>query len=225
MKEHTMFGCNRPYRGLPMEGAIATWYDRNTGRDLTRFRTVAEAIAGRVPPGAQILEVAPGPGFLSIELARRGHRVTGLDISRSFIRIATANAERAGVHVDFLLGDVAHMPIPDASFDFVVCMAAFKNFAHPARGLDEVYRVLRPGGSASIFDMRKDASNRAIAAETATMHLSPVSAMFTTVTLRMLRRNAYTVDGIRQIAAGSRFGGSEIRRDGIGFELALGRPA
>ncbi|MGZ6296868.1 MAG: class I SAM-dependent methyltransferase [Candidatus Limnocylindrales bacterium] len=218
-----MLGRNKPYRGLPMEGVIARWYDRNTGRDLTRFRTVAGAIAGRVPSGGQILEVAPGPGFLAIELARRGYRVTGLDISRSFVRIATANAERAGVHADFVLGDVAHMPIPDASVDFVVCMAAFKNFSQPVRALDEVYRVLRPGGGASIFDMRKDASNRAIAAETATMGLSPVTATFTEISLRMLRRNAYTVDGIRQIAENSRFGGSEVRGDGIGFELVLRR--
>jgi hypothetical protein len=72
----------RAYLGLQMEGPIARWYARNTGRDTRRFIETAEQIAGRLPAGSCVLEVAPGPGYLSIEMARRGYTVTGLDIRR-----------------------------------------------------------------------------------------------------------------------------------------------
>src|SRR5215470_1170021 len=89
-KEATM--TSKGYRGVGMEGPIATWYARNTGRDLSRFVAVAEAVAARMPSGGRVLEVAPGPGFCAIEIARAGrYRVTGLDISASFVRIAQDN--------------------------------------------------------------------------------------------------------------------------------------
>ena len=70
---------------------------------------------------AAVLEVAPGPGYLAIELARQGpYHITGLDSSRSLVRIAR-RAERAGVAIDFQHGDVARMPFSDATFDRVVC--------------------------------------------------------------------------------------------------------
>jgi SAM-dependent methyltransferase len=59
--------------------------------------------------------------------------VTTLDISQSFVKIAQENAKRAGVAVDVRQGNAAAMPFADASFDYVVCMAAFKNFVPPGR--------------------------------------------------------------------------------------------
>src|SRR5262245_11764444 len=92
----------KPYKGVAMEGVIASWYAKNTGRDLAPFRALAARIAERLRPGAKILEIAPGPGYLAIALARLGrYNITGLDISRSFVTIATENAVRAGVEVDF----------------------------------------------------------------------------------------------------------------------------
>src|SRR5215472_7760881 len=85
--------------------------------------------------------------------------VTGLDISRTFVDIASENARQAGVSVDFRRGDAASMLLADESFDLIVCQAAFKNFAQPARALEEMYRVLRAGGMAIIQDMSRDASN------------------------------------------------------------------
>src|SRR5262245_14531482 len=93
------------YRGLAMEGIIARWYARNTAtRD---HRATAELVAARAKSGGRILEVAPGPGYLAIELAKLGFRVSGLDISRSFVEIANDNARRAGVHIAFHHGNAA----------------------------------------------------------------------------------------------------------------------
>ena len=62
----------RAYKGLGMEGAIATWYTKNAGRDLRRFTETARLVAERARPSADVLEVAPGPGYLAIELGKRG---------------------------------------------------------------------------------------------------------------------------------------------------------
>src|SRR4030081_255104 len=133
----------KPYRGAPMEGILATWYAKNTaGAD---FKACASRIAAHLAPGAHVLEVAPGPGYLAVALARLGsYRITGLAISRSFVRMASEYAARAGVDVAFRQGDAAALPFPDAAFDFVVCRAAFKNFSDPVAALREMHRVLRP---------------------------------------------------------------------------------
>jgi ubiquinone/menaquinone biosynthesis C-methylase UbiE len=213
------------YRGLGMEGAVATWYAKNTGRDLGRFIKVAETIRERVPPGSRVLEIAPGPGYAAIEIARAGrYEVTGLDISESFVRIARDNAAAAGVAVEFRHGNASAMPFPDASFDFIVCSAAFKNFSDPVGALDETHRVLAPAGRASIYDLRKDATPEDIAHEVGGMHLSAFNAWLTRQTFRfVLLKRAYTERDLESMAARSRFGSCEIRPDGIGFELRLAR--
>src|SRR3954452_3361417 len=111
MATTTTAGRKKGYKGLPLEGPLARWYAKVTQKDLGEFRRLAGSLAGRLGPGSAVLEVAPGPGYLAIELARLGpHRIAGLDISRSFVRMATENARQAGVSVDFHQGDAAAMP-------------------------------------------------------------------------------------------------------------------
>jgi ubiquinone/menaquinone biosynthesis C-methylase UbiE len=206
-----------------MEGPIATWYARIT-RDRKDRPVTARAIAERLPAGSAILEVAPGPGYLSVELARlgRGFKISGLDISHSFVRMARENAANAGVQIDVRHGDVAQMPFASESFDFVVCQAAFKNFPDPVAALDEIHRVLRPGGQLSIYDLRKDAPRAAIDEEIRGMHLSAVSAFFTRLVFRYgLLRAAYPRPKLESVVARSRFGHGELLPEGIGFELRL----
>src|SRR6516165_4066483 len=180
------------YRGIGMEGPIATWYARNTGRDQSRFTKTARLMAARVRPGGEILEVAPGPGYLAIELAKRGYAVAALDISASFVKIARENTAAAGVAVDVRHGNASALPFADASFDAVVCVAAFKNFTDPLGALNEMHRVLRPGAEASIFDLRKDASLQDIEAGVRDMHLSAWNAFLTRWAFRlMLLKRAY----------------------------------
>src|SRR5215472_12678729 len=112
----------KPYRGMAMEGRIASWYAKNTGRNLAEFRHLARRLAMNLAADACVLEVAPGPGYLAIELARLGrYAISGLDISHAFCRIASENAMRAGAKIEFRQGDAAAMPFAAASFDFVVC--------------------------------------------------------------------------------------------------------
>jgi ubiquinone/menaquinone biosynthesis C-methylase UbiE len=214
----------KPYKGLAMEGPIASWYAKNTAGDTRRFAMWVRRYAEALPSGASVLEVAPGPGYMAIALAQRGLRVTGLDISHSFVRIARENARRAGVDVDFQHGNASGMPFPDGTFDFATCHAAFKNFADPVGALDELHRVLKPGGHASIVDLRKEASWAEIEEEVRGMGLSAVNAFLTRLTFRtVLLRSAYTRPALEAMVARSRFGRGEIVREGIGFELRLSR--
>ena len=86
-----------------MEGVIARWYAkiRRSGSQIEDWRKQAAQLTGGLPEGADVLEVAPGPGYFAIEMARLGRfHVTGLDISHTFVGIARENARQAGVSVD-----------------------------------------------------------------------------------------------------------------------------
>ncbi len=215
----------RAYRGIGMEGAIATWYAKNTARDQDRFADTARLVAARTPPGREVLEVAPGPGFLAVQLAKRGYRVTAVDISATFVRIARENAARAGVSIDVRQGNASQLPFADHSFDFVICTAAFKNFSDPVGALDEIHRVLRRGGQGAIIDLRKDAAAADIDAEVGKMGLSWWNRLLTRWIFRfVLLRRAYTREQLERLLRDSRFERANIVAAGIGFELQLAKP-
>lgn len=217
----------KPYRGLSMEGPIASWYAKNTGRDLTPYRRAAERIARQLQPNAEVLDLACGPGYLAIALARLGpYRVTGLDISDSFIQIAAKAASEAGVRLALHKGDAAAMPFPDASFDAVVCRAAFKNFSAPEKALADMHRALKPGGFAVILDLDPGASPQAIREEVDAMPMGAVNRVVTRFIFRhMLLKRAHSAEKLAALAQASPFGRAEIRRNGISLEVWLRKPA
>jgi ubiquinone/menaquinone biosynthesis C-methylase UbiE len=147
------------YKGLGMEGSIARWYEKSARKNLEEIRSLADRLRTYLPDGGDVLEVAPGPGFLAIEIARDSRFfVIGLDISKTFIEIARKNAAEAGVRAEFREGNASDMPFEENSFDLLVCRAAFKNFSEPERALREMLRVLRPGGTGVVIDLRRDVS-------------------------------------------------------------------
>ena len=214
---------DKGYKGGGMEGRIASWYAKNTAKDIGEFQALADRLAKAVHPGSRILEVAPGPGYLAIELARRGqYEITGLDISRTFVEIATANARKASVEVRFQQGNASAMPFGDRTFDFVVCRAAFKNFSRPLAAMNEMYRVLAPQGCALIIDLRKDASMKDINAYIKNANVGWANALIYKATFRyLLIPRAYSRQQFSELAANSCFGDADISESGIGFEIRL----
>ena len=225
MTGRTSAQLNRRRLLLPeMEGTTARWYARLRGTpgQVAAYREQAARLAEGAPHGAAVLEVAPGPGYLAIELARlAGLRVTGLDISRTMVEIARENAAAAGVAVDFRRGDATAMPFADESFDLIVCQAAFKNFRRPVSALDEMHRVLRPGGLAVIQDMCRDASSADIDREVRGQELGAVSAFATKRILGRLRRRAYASGQFERLVAESRFRSGAVDAEGMGLEARL----
>jgi ubiquinone/menaquinone biosynthesis C-methylase UbiE len=214
-----MVTTTKAYKGMGMEGSVARWYDRTTRKDMPEFQALATRIAALVPARGAVLEVAPGPGFLSIELAKRGFDVCGVDISKTFVDLARHNAAAAGVGVRFEVGNAAALPIQDASQDFVVCRAAFKNFSEPLEALFEMRRVLRPGGTVLLTDMRRDASVVEIRRYVDGLGVSWINRLFMMVTFRaMLIRRAYPIDDIRRMTAQAGWIDPRIDLSPIGFE-------
>jgi ubiquinone/menaquinone biosynthesis C-methylase UbiE len=215
-------------KGPEMEGPVARWYARVRGSNsqLAAYRKQALQLTSGLPAGATVLEVAPGPGYLAVEMARPGRiHVTGLDISRTFVQIASENARTAGVTVDFRQGDAAKMPFDAESFDLVVCQAAFKNFTLPRSALAEMHRVLRTGGTAVIQDMSREATHSDIEEEVRGMGLGRLGTFMTRATLESLRNRAYSTAKFDNLAAESPFGTSEITKEGIGLEVRLTKSA
>jgi SAM-dependent methyltransferase len=104
-REHMTEGAKtgaapKGHKGIGMEGFIATWYARQTAKDIDEFRSTARRLAAHIKADDRVLEIAPGPGYLAIELQKLTRcRMVGVDISHTFVRIATENANKAGVDI------------------------------------------------------------------------------------------------------------------------------
>jgi len=221
--ERPMSTKTKAYKGLGMEGFVAKWYAKNTANSMNDFRTDARRVAALLAPGAKVLEVAPGPGYFAIELAKLGnYPITGLDISKTFVEIAQKNAAQAGVRAEFRHGSVSNMPFESDQFDFLFCRAAFKNFSEPVRALQEMRRVLKAGGRALIIDLRRDASLEAINEAVSRMRLGIFSRVFTRLAFRlMLLKRAYTKREFEQLLTQTQFRSIKIEETLIGMDIWL----
>jgi ubiquinone/menaquinone biosynthesis C-methylase UbiE len=208
----------KAYKGMGMEGGIARWYDKTTRKDMPAIRELAARIAAMTPAGGTVLEVAPGPGFLSIELTKRGLDVQAVDISRTFVEIARKNAADESASVAFMQGNAAELPVIKESVDFVVCRAAFKNFSEPVKAMREMLRVLKPGGTALLIDMRRDVSIEELRKYVDGLGVSWFSRKFMMATFRgMLIKRAYPLEEIRRMAKEAGWKETRMETTPIGF--------
>jgi ubiquinone/menaquinone biosynthesis C-methylase UbiE len=141
------------------------------------------------------------------------------------VEIASEQATAASVAVDFQQGDATAMRFAEDSFDLIVCQAAFKNFRRPVSALDEMHRVLRPGGVAVIQDLRKEATTADIDREVRSQGLGGVNGFITRRVLAGLRNRACTTAQFERLVAESRFSSGTFHSDGIGLEVRLRRGA
>ena len=217
----------KAWKGMGMEGIVARWYTRTRRNDMKDFRQEARGVAKDLRTASSVLEVAPGPGFFAIELAKLGDfKITGLDISKTFVKIANKNAREAGVDIDFRLGNASAMPFADECFDFVYCSAAFKNFSQPVQALDEMHRVLRPRGQAMIVDLSTDASIAEIDSYVKQSGRGRIDAWMTKWTFKhVLLKRAYSRADFVRMAQQSRFGGCEFQRGPFGLCVQFTKPA
>jgi SAM-dependent methyltransferase len=138
---------------LPSAGA----YDTLVASVLEGFYARVAGEVATAHPDGSLLEVGSGPGRLAVRLAREdpGMTLTGVDISEAMVERATRRAAAAGLseRVRFEVGDVGALPLPDQEFDGVVSTPSLHHWSDPASGLAEIYRVLKPGGEARIYDL------------------------------------------------------------------------
>lgn len=133
---------------MPLFDAYAAhyedWYATPRGRLVweLEWRCLQKLLSLR--PGEKVLDAGCGTGVVSRALAAGGAEVTGIDISPAML--AVAREKSAGSNIVYLEGDMTLLPLPDASFDAVVCFTALEFVAKPEKALEEMWRVLKPGG-------------------------------------------------------------------------------
>jgi len=92
------------------------------------------------------LDIGCGEGHNTRLLARRGARMTGIDISERFIEHARAEEERETLWISYRVADAANLPYPAKTFDFATGFMSLMDIPEVERVVFEAYRVLKPGG-------------------------------------------------------------------------------
>jgi demethylmenaquinone methyltransferase / 2-methoxy-6-polyprenyl-1,4-benzoquinol methylase len=149
-----MTAARDAHRVRAMFDRIAPRYDRaNTvlsfGRDRAWRRLAAAAAA--LPVGGAALDVACGTGQLTVELSDRvgpGGRVVGLDFSERMLAVARADHPS----IEWVQGDATSLPFDGSTFDGATIAFGLRNLAHPAYGLSEMSRVVRPRGRLVVLE-------------------------------------------------------------------------
>src|SRR5437870_9779741 len=140
----------------------APGFDEDFGHSI---RTAAERAAWDrilnlvLPAGGRLdaLDAGCGTGFLTFELAGRGHRVTGVDFAPAMIAEARRKAAERAVSARLEEADAEQLPFGPAPFDLVISRHLLWTLPHPEAAIDEWIRVLRPGGRLVVVDGQFDA--------------------------------------------------------------------
>lgn len=161
----------RLYRGRPLERVVSHegLEDPEVAQGFNRVATmpqmrllrwfIARRAVALMPQGTAV-DLGCGPGHLAIQLAQMAPQLhlTGLDLSDEMLVEARSHARRSGLgdRISFRKGDAVQIPFPDASLDLVVSTLSLHHWSEPVAVLDELVRVLRPGGAFLVADLRRD---------------------------------------------------------------------
>lgn len=146
--------------------------------------------------GKALLEVGCGIGLDLARFARGGAVVTGIDLSPRAAALARAHLAQQGLQGRVLEMDAEAMAFPDASFDIVYAHGAVQYMEHPLRAVQEIRRVLRPGGSAIFMLYHRDSWLMAMSKVTKVgleHQAAPVFRTFTQAEARVLLRDFRSV--------------------------------
>ncbi len=128
------------------------------------YRDIADEVTERILSG-KILDVGTGPGFLPILIAKKAPEIeiSGIDLSEGMVKLARKNAMKVDLseRIKFFKANALSMPFENDYFDFVISTFSFHHWLKPVDCLEEIIRVLKKGGGAWIYDIRKDTSKEA----------------------------------------------------------------
>ena len=136
----------------------AMWMAGDFGKIAEYSAQCAESFveALDIRPETQVLDVACGTGNLAIPAARKGARVTGVDIAPNLLAQARARAEGEGLEIAFKEGDAEQLPFPDDHFDGVMSMFGAMFAPDPEQVASELVRVCRHGGRIAMANWTPD---------------------------------------------------------------------
>lgn len=139
---------------------FSRFYDRYPNRIFTKwFRLIATNIKDSGISGT-IVDIGTGPGRLPIEIAKQvgNAHVVGIDLSDDMVKIAKRNAQKAGLtdRVKFKVASAYDTGFESNSVDLVTSTGMLHHLREPIRAFNEIFKILKPGGEAWIYDGRKD---------------------------------------------------------------------
>jgi len=117
----------------------------------------------QIKNGDRALDLCCGTGDLALALAQCGAETTGLDFSPQMLEVAGTRQQKINrqspvANLKFLQGDAQQLPFPENSFDIVTVGYGLRNLTSWERGLDEMFRVARPGGRMVVLEFGKPAN-------------------------------------------------------------------
>ncbi len=119
------------------------------------WKGLAEALLWLMPP-LVIADLGAGEGAFAVLLAERAKKVIAVDTSAKMIEVGREQALRQGIdNVEYRLGDMEEVPIGDAEVDLVFFSQSLHHALHPARAVEEAWRILAPGGRIVVLDLVK----------------------------------------------------------------------
>jgi len=127
---------------------ISWWYPESRDEPLhEHYAEQLRWVLGRFDwQGKRVADIGTGKGRFATSFALSGADVHALDISRDMLERARVDTREAGSRVHYLQGDAENLPYPDDFFDVVACMETIMHVPHPDRLLQELARVVHPGG-------------------------------------------------------------------------------
>jgi SAM-dependent methyltransferase len=203
--------------------------------------------AAGLRPGSRVLDLPCGSGRHALELARRGYRVTGVDVSAEAVAYAREAARRERVDLDLRLGDMAAVPT-DVRVDLAICMGnsfGYLEHAGTQRFLADLAVVVEPGGSIVLdYGFVAEALLPGLQLEEPPMTLGGIEAVsvneydatgsrwLTTFTFRRGSQehrgtsvqHVYTAAEVVRLVTGAGFAGVELYGDTDGTPFRLGSP-
>ncbi|HOW97645.1 MAG TPA: class I SAM-dependent methyltransferase [Kiritimatiellia bacterium] len=203
--------------GIPWPGACFYNALSRSSPFQKHYALVADEVAVLRP--ASVLDIGTGPGWLLLRLRERlpGASLHGADISRAMVDKAEKNLPGSGIVLK-CAGSEA-LPYPDASFDVVVSTGSLHHWKNPVAGLNEIRRVLTPGGRALVYDlvrkMPEDVARR-VRAEYGRFRA-------TLMWLHSFEEPFYSAAEMETLAAQSDFAGGETGFTGALCRLRLDR--
>lgn len=181
-----------------------------TGPGMAEEKRIARLLMG-LGRGDGVLDVACGPGNFTRDFARAiGDEglAAGVDGSRPMLERAVEETAAAGIeNLAFVHADASGLPFVDASFDAVCCFAALNLFAEPFRALDEMRRVLTPGGRIALFTSCRSQTGPLRAVETVLAAPAGIRIFERDEIVEALRTRGFTdvrqrVSGLTQFVGG-----------------------
>lgn len=129
------------------------------GIDVSWRKKVVKSVQNQNP--STILDIATGTGDLAIAMAKATQaKITGFDLSAGMLEVGKrkVSEEKLDNRIEMIQGDAENMPFDDNSFDVITVAFGVRNFENLKKGLDEIYRVLKPGGKFIILEFSQPES-------------------------------------------------------------------